>query len=141
MRKWHRWLVVVTGVFMIWIAATGLIGQAMTLAGGEDHDGPPPVMAKEAPAAPLQPNPTVAPHTAARGDDHDGPPAKRGGPPHDLYHLLIDLHSDNFFGPLGKIISVLMGASLLFFAVSGMWMYVDMFRKRKNIGRSGIFWD
>jgi hypothetical protein len=33
-----------------------------------------------------------------------------------------------------------MGVALLFFAVSGMWMYVDMFRKRTRIGRKGLFW-
>ena len=126
MRKWHRWLVVVAGIFMVWIAATGLVGQAMTLVGGEHHEGP----AVEASAAPGH-------AAAAPAADHDAKPAKR---PRDLQHLIIDLHSGNYFGPFGKVISVLMGAVMLFFSVSGMWMYVDMFRKRKKIGRSGLFW-
>lgn len=139
MRKWHRWLVILTGVFMVWIAATGLVGQVMTLAGGEHHDGPPPAAAKA-----MQKG--SAPQTAASAakpgsDDHDGPPQQGGhrGKP-DLYHFIIDLHSGNILGPFGKIVSSLMGAALLFFSISGMWMYVDMFRKRKNIGRSGLFW-
>ena len=54
--------------------------------------------------------------------------------------MIIELHSGNYFGPFGKVISVLMGAVMLFFSISGMWMYIDMFRKRKKIGRSGLFW-
>ena len=40
----------------------------------------------------------------------------------------------------GKVISAIIGAALLFFAISGMWMYLNMFRKRKTIGRAGVFW-
>ena len=131
MRKWHRWLVIFTGVFLLWIAATGLVGQVMTLAGGEEHhEGPPPG------AGPDGPKFVGAPPAA----DHDGPPGKPGGKP-DWYHFIIDLHSGNYFGPVGKVLSALLGAALLFFAGSGMWMYLDMFRKRKRIGRSGVFWD
>ena len=38
---------------------------------------------------------------------------------HDLYHLIINLRSGNFFGSFGKIISVLMGAALLFSLCQG----------------------
>ncbi len=130
LRKWHRWLVILTGVFMLWIAATGFVGQVMTLAGGEHHDGPPPAGAGQPGAGRPEP----------MGDDGPPQPGKPHGPPHDWYHFIIDLHSGNFFGPAGKVISSIMGAALLFFSISGMWMYVDMFRKRKTIGRSGIFW-
>lgn len=134
MRKWHRWLVIFTGVFMVWIAATGLVGQVMTLAAGEHHEGPPPAAAGAPPQSGMN---VVKPG----GDDHDGPPREgrhRGKP--DLYHFIIDLHSGNILGPFGKVISALMGAALLFFSVSGIWMYIDMFRKRKLIGRTGLFW-
>jgi len=130
MRKWHRWLVIFAGVFLVWIAATGLVGQAVSLAGGEHHEGPP------TGAAPGGPKSEVPP--PGKGDQN-GPPAKRGGRP-DFYHLIIDLHSGNFFGPVGKVISALLGAAMLFFSVSGIWMYCDMFRRRKHIGRSGVFW-
>jgi hypothetical protein len=35
---------------------------------------------------------------------------------------------------------MLAGAALIFFAVSGMWMYVDMFRRRLAQGRKDAFW-
>ncbi len=132
MRKWHRWLVVFAGIFMLWIAATGFIGQVISLAGGEHHDRPPPPATAAAAARAM---------TATPAPGHDGAPGKHDGPPHDLYHLIIDLHSGNYFGPVGKVVSALMGAALLFFSVSGLWMYIDMFRRRKRMGRSGIFWD
>lgn len=31
MRKWHRWLSLFFGIFMLWIAATGLLSQAADL--------------------------------------------------------------------------------------------------------------
>ena len=65
MRKWHRWLVVFTGVFLVWIAATGLVGQVVSLAGGEHHEGPPPGANAGRPKLP----------TAAADDgDRNGPP-------------------------------------------------------------------
>ena len=54
MRKWHRWLVVFFGVFLLWIAGTGVAMQVTDLF-GEDHD--------EAPAAQVaKPAPGPAGH-------------------------------------------------------------------------------
>ena len=130
MRKWHRWLVVFTGVFLVWIAATGLVGQVVSLAGGEHHEGPLPGANAGRPKLP----------TAAADDgDRNGPPGEHGGSP-DLYHVIIDLHSGAYFGPVGKGVSALLGAAMLFFSISGVWMYIDMFRKRRRNGRPGLFW-
>jgi uncharacterized iron-regulated membrane protein len=129
MRKWHRWLVIFAGLLLVWVAATGLIGQVVSLAGGEHHKGPPAGAAAG----------MAKPPAPAGGADHVAPGAKKSGS-QDFYHLVIDLHSGNYFGPAGKVVSALLGAAMLFFALSGIWMYIDMFRKRKRIGRSGIFW-
>lgn len=135
MRTWHRGLAVIAGIFIVWVATTGLLGQVISLAGFERHDAPP-ASAVE-PGANSTPGITATVPNAAQ----DLPPAAR---PHkkrrDLYHFIIDLHSGAYFGTLGKVISALVGAALLFFAISGMLMYVNMFRKRKAIGRSGLFW-
>jgi uncharacterized iron-regulated membrane protein len=123
MRKWHRWLVIFSAVFLVWIAATGVVGQVLSLAGEEEHHKGQAVAAVQA-AAP------------AEGDRPAAKPKRK----QDLRHFIIDLHSGEYFGPVGKVVSVLMGVALLFFALSGMWMYLDMFRKRKQIGRKGLFW-
>jgi uncharacterized iron-regulated membrane protein len=55
--------------------------------------------------------------------------------------LLHHLHSGESFGPIGTVISILSGFALIFFAISGMWMYVQMFRRRSaSPGRSRFFW-
>jgi uncharacterized iron-regulated membrane protein len=136
LRKWHRWLAVLAGVFIVWIATTGLAGQVISLAGGEGHDAPP--TAAVGPVASGTPGISVP---APTGPDGPAAPAKPHRKRKDWYHFIIDLHSGAYFGAFGKIISAIMGAALLFFSLSGIWMYVNMFRKRKTIGRSGLFWN
>ncbi len=43
-----------------------------------------------------------------------------------LHHL----HSGEEFGPIGTALAMLSGVALVFFAFSGLWMYVQMFRGR-----------
>jgi hypothetical protein len=43
--------------------------------------------------------------------------------------------------PLGTAISLLTGCALLFFSVSGLWMYLQMWRNRKQRSlKPGWFW-
>jgi hypothetical protein len=123
MRKWHRWLVVFFGIFLLWIAGTGVAMQMVDLfAGDDDHDGPPPA------AAPAVPGPAGAPASPA--------PRKQ-----DLHHVIQHLHSGESFGPLGTVINTLSGIALLFFSFSGLWMYIQMWRHRKSRGiKPGWFW-
>ncbi len=135
MRTWHRCLAVFAGICIVWIASTGLLGQVISLAGGERHDAPP--------ASAISPVANGTPGiTAPVPNAGDGlpAPAKPHKKQRDLYHFIIDLHSGAYFGTVGKVISALVGAALLFFSISGMLMYVNMFRKGMSIGRSGLFW-
>lgn len=135
MRKWHRWLAVFAGVFIVWIATTGLVGQIVALAGGEGHDAAPVAV-----VAPVVSGTPGISYPIPPGTDGSPVPAKPHREKQDLYHFIIDLHSGAYFGIVGKVISAIIGAALLFFAISGMWMYFNMFRKRKTIGRAGVFW-
>ena len=45
-----------------------------------------------------------------------------------LHHL----HSGEEFGPAGTVISILSGFALIFFSLSGLWLYVQMWRNRKE---------
>ena len=47
------------------------------------------------------------------------------------------IHSGNEFGPVGTIISLLSGLALFFFALSGLWMYIQMYRGRMVRVESG----
>ena len=56
-----------------------------------------------------------------------------------LHHL----HAGEEFGPTGTILSIARGLALLFFAFSGLWMYIEMFRGRRAAAqaiRKRIFW-
>lgn len=122
MRKWHRWLSVVFGAFILFIAVTGVGSH---LADFYAEASSPPAASVEppgaAPAGPAAPEASRPPRSPAR----------------QLVGTLHHLHSGETFGPAGVAISLLSGFGLIFFAVSGMWMYVDMFRRRARNRREG----
>ncbi|WP_068071144.1 PepSY domain-containing protein [Novosphingobium lentum] len=134
MRKWHRWLVVFFGVFLLWIAGTGVAMQAIDLfKGDDDHDKP----------AAAQRGPGAAAVTLAVGTAEMPPPADAPRKPKkaDLRHTIQHMHSGEWFGPFGVLVNTLSGLALLFFSFSGLWMYIQMWRNRahRNI-KPGWFW-
>jgi uncharacterized iron-regulated membrane protein len=122
MRRYHRWVAVVFGIFILWIAATGAITQGARLyASGEK--------ARNAAAGIVTPPVAEAPR----------PPQS---PARQFVHFITDLHSGERFGVAGQLISLVSGLALLFFAFSGLWMYVQMFRARSRRERAEhpVFW-
>lgn len=116
MRKWHRWLSLCFAVFLLWIAVTGVLSQIVPLFGpGEDHHAP----AASASAFVCPPDYTCRPKPAAGGA-------------RALVGLLHHLHSGESFGPLGVVIATLSGFAMVFFSFSGLWLYIQMWRNRKN---------
>ena len=123
MRKFHRWLSVVVGIFILWIAVTGVVTQGARLyASGEQERaaaaGAAPVA--QAPAAPRPPQTPLRKFT----------------------HFVTELHSGEEFGIAGQLVSMVAGLALIFFAVSGMWMYIQMYRRRahRHSHPRRIFW-
>ena len=117
MRKWHRWLAVSFGVFLLWISATGVLSQIGSLVNKGGFEGSSPAAA----AAPAKPGFTCPETMTCR------PKPKPGAWNVGLLHRL---HSGEQFGPLGVVISTLSGLALLFFSFSGLWMYIQMWRGR-----------
>ncbi|VWX53128.1 PepSY domain-containing protein [Novosphingobium sp. 9U] len=127
MRKWHRWLSVFFGIFLIWIAVTGVLSQVAVL-------WPSSAPAAEAAAA------TPPPGFTCPERWHCMPPRPNGGM-RGLVGTFHHLHSGESFGPLGTAISVLSGLALLFFAFSGLWLYIQMWRNRRSRAlRPRWFW-
>lgn len=123
MRKWHRWLSVFFGVFLLWIAVTGVASQIV------------PLVAKAPPPAAVQPDFVCPPDYTCR-------PKPQPGDPRALVSTLHHLHAGETFGPIGTAISILSGFALIFFSFSGLWMYVQMWRNRKDRGlKAGWFWN
>ena len=127
MRKWHRWLSVLFGVVLLWIAVTGMLSQVV------------PVVLKA-----TQPGPTVA--AAAQPafvcpPDYSCRPKPKPGDPHSIVGTLHYLHSGESFGPVGTVLFTLAGFAMIFLAFSGIWLYVQMWQNRKERSlKPGWFW-
>ncbi|MFC4191742.1 PepSY domain-containing protein [Novosphingobium lubricantis] len=124
MRKWHRWITVFFGVFMLWMAVTGIASHVTAL-------WPEGAQA----AAPAAPEGFVCPETMMCR------PKARPGGMKSLVGWFHHLHSGEEFGPVGTAISLMTGFALLFFGISGLWMYISMWRSRKDRSlKPGWFW-
>lgn len=139
MRKWHRWLSVLFGVFLVWIAVTGVLSQVGTLVnrgGFERPEQAPQAGSQQAALPPGVPADFKCPEVMTCRPKPK-PAAWNVG-------LLHHLHSGESFGPAGTIVSILSGLALVFFSISGLWMYVRMFRARTGRQRatgSKFFWN
>ncbi len=55
--------------------------------------------------------------------------------------LIRRIHSGAILGEPGTILGILWGLALVILSVTGGWVYLDMYRKRRrNSGKSGLFW-
>ena len=115
LRRWHRWIAVPAGLVMLLIAATGLILHVQLIQSPPQRGGPPPGAGGMAPPPPS-------------GDIA-------------FHKFIMSLHTGDFLGPWGKYLFMAAGVALLFFAASGLWMYIDMFRRRVAQGRKSWFWN
>ena len=125
MRRYHRWLAVIFGIFFLWIATTGLLSHGAALY-------------RDSQAQPVAATPAgfVCPDTMTcrAKPDPNGAAAWVS-----FFH---HIHAGEEFGPIGTTLSILSGFSLLFFAFSGLWMYIQMFRARSRRERQEhpLFW-
>jgi uncharacterized iron-regulated membrane protein len=127
LRKWHRWLSIVFAAFLVWIAVTGLLGHLAAWSGEAASAG----VAEAAPPAGF---------TCPEGWRCMPPRPERTGLA-GLTGFFHHIHSGTEFGKAGEAISFLSGLALLFFAVSGIWMYVRMWRERARRGaKDRWFW-
>ena len=123
MRKWHRWSSLIFGLFMALMALTGLTIHANDLLKGDDR--PPSAASLSAGASPARPAFTCPPDYTCR----PRPPRGQGL---NFASLVKHIHSGEVAGPLGTVLSILTGVALLFFSVSGLWMYLQLWRNRRN---------
>ena len=143
MRTYHRWLSVFFGLFILWIAVTGVLSQIGTLVnnGGfeeQSRDARPPQAAAIIPSAqaheqmPAPAAATTAPAAFACPAGMTCRPKRVPKPGEWDVGFLHHIHSGEQFGSIGVIVSMLSGVALIFFAFSGLWMYIQMFRRRAH---------
>lgn len=142
MRKWHRWLSVLFGLLILWIGATGVLSQIGSLVnnGGFEREtaqkGARQAAALGAaivtPARAHEQDELAAPTTFTCPADMTCRPKRMPKPGEWNVGFLHHIHSGEQFGPAGVILSMASGLALIFFAFSGLWMYVQMFRRRSH---------
>ncbi len=123
MREFHRWISVFFGVFLLWIAVTGTLSQIVPLLSGGEEGKPKAALAQAGPAFTCPP-------------DYTCRLRPKPGDPRAVIGLLHHLHSGESFGPAGVVIATLSGFAMIFFSVSGLWMYIQMWRNRAGRGLS-----
>ncbi|MBC2666315.1 PepSY domain-containing protein [Novosphingobium flavum] len=58
----------------------------------------------------------------------------------NVHEWVKHFHSGYLFGLPARFLDLLAGLSLIFLSVSGLWMYIDMYRQRARTGRKALFW-
>jgi hypothetical protein len=149
MRKYHRWLSVLFGILILFIAVTGLLSQVGSLVnnGGVEKETAKtgqrqaaavegaivtPASAHEQEAPAVKSTPTAAPAAFACPADMTCRPKRTPKPGEWNVGFLHHIHSGEEFGPAGVILSMASGLALIFFAFSGLWMYIQMFARRSH---------
>lgn len=135
MRKWHRWLSVFFGVFLLWISVTGVLSHVGSLVNNGGFETEASEAAAKARAAAATPPGFVCPESM---NCRPKPPKDPGNWNVGFLH---HIHSGEEFGPAGTVIALLSGIAMIFFSFSGLWMYIQMWRNRsaKSL-KPGWFW-
>lgn len=123
MRLWHKRLAPWFAAILLLIALTGLGIELTDLA---ERKAPAP------PAGHLA-RPAAEAFTAAGLPGPACTPAKpRRTPLGEWNHWLKQVHAGKVAGPVGAALNLAGGAALLFFAGSGLWMYLQMGLRRRR---------
>jgi len=61
-------------------------------------------------------------------------------PPRTLRTIFVLLHSGKYYGVLGLILILMAGVVLLVLSVTGLVLYLQMYLRRRGIGRPEMFW-
>ena len=60
---------------------------------------------------------------------------------HEAESLILRIHSGEILGEPGVVLGVLWGLALVVLLITGGWVYLDMYRRRrKGSGNRGMFW-
>ncbi|MBA3678473.1 MAG: PepSY domain-containing protein [Sphingosinicella sp.] len=55
--------------------------------------------------------------------------------------LVRRIHSGSILGEPGTVLGILWGLALVILSITGAWVYLDMYRKRRrNSDKTGLFW-
>ncbi len=63
------------------------------------------------------------------------PPQEKG-----WHYVLQDIHAGYFAGTVGRVVSALAGLGMLVLSATGLFVYLNLFRRRFRMGRKNPFW-
>lgn len=58
----------------------------------------------------------------------------------EAHQIAKKVHRGDYFGMSGRWADLFAGLAMLYLSISGVVMYIDMWKKRRKIGRSGLLW-
>jgi uncharacterized iron-regulated membrane protein len=61
-------------------------------------------------------------------------------PGQSLHGLFVTLHSGKWFGIGGLVVVLICGLALAVLSVTGLLVYIDMWRRRRGAGKHELFW-
>lgn len=75
-----------------------------------------------------------------RYDATAGTAEYKPAPPKSLHVLMIGIHTGKMAGMPGMLLSLATGLILIILCITGLYVYVDMWRRRNKAGKTGLFW-
>ena len=60
--------------------------------------------------------------------------------PYEAESLILRIHSGAIFGEPGVFLGIFWGLALVGLSLTGAWVYLDLYRRRRKSGNGGMFW-
>lgn len=112
MRKLHRLIGIVSAIFLLCVATSGVLLQIEELSENEDKELNARVVDASKPA-----NVEAGTERHSEAEEHED-------------SLLLQIHTGKFFGSPGVYVSILCGCTLILLTLSGSYLYYQIFRAR-----------
>lgn len=61
-------------------------------------------------------------------------------PARTIRTMFVLLHSGKYYGLAGLIVTMIASIVLMILCVTGLWVYIDMYRRRLMAKKQGLFW-
>lgn len=141
MRRYHRWMSSIAAVLLLYVALTGTVTSFVQFL---DPAAVAPVGGPGGPPPPGEPGAGPPPGGPGPGAGPEGRPPGPPEPSSPIVALSTELqkwHKGNIVGKPGQWIVLLTGFVFLALAITGLLMYLQIWRARRKQGKQGLFWD
>lgn len=92
----------------------------------------------ESPQVVVATNQRIGPSVTVNMETGDATYVER--PPRTVRTIFVLLHSGKYYGMTGLVVIMLAGLILMVLSFTGLWVYIDMYRRRAKANKKGFFW-